>query len=121
MIIDTCVWVEHVHREIALVRHLCDRSRAVAHPDVLGEILLGCGDERRQLAARLRFLETLVRPPQDVLEQVVMQHAIACRRVGWVDAVLLATALTDPSRPAILTFDRKLLREAIRLGVAFAA
>jgi hypothetical protein len=35
--------------------------------------------------------------------------------------VLLCTAIADPRRPSLLTFDRKLLREAIRLGVAFAA
>jgi len=100
VIVDTCVWVEHAHNEVETLRRLCAESRALIHPDVLGEVMLGCGDDR---------------------DLLVQRHAIACKRVGWVDAVLLCTAMIDPRRPAVLTFDRRLLREAIRLGVAFAA
>ena len=120
VLVDTCVWVEHVHREVDVLRRLCAESRALIHPDVLGEVMLGCSEERDLLVKRLRLLPGIDRPPQADIESLVQHHAIACKRVGWVDAVLLCTAMLDPRRPVVLTFDRRLLREAIRLGVAFA-
>jgi hypothetical protein len=110
-----------MQQEVEAVNRLMSQSRAVIHPDVLGEIMLGCSEERPLAVQRLRFLPSIDRPAQQTLESLVEQHAVACKRVGWVDAVLLCTAIADPRRPSLLTFDRKLLREAIRLGVAFAA
>lgn len=121
VIVDTCVWVEHAHNEVETLRRLCAESRALIHPDVLGEVMLGCGNDRDLLVKRIRLLPGIDRPPQAEIETLVQHHAIACKRVGWVDAVLLCTAMIDPRRPSVLTFDRRLLREAIRLGVAFAA
>lgn len=121
VIVDTCVWVAHMQQEVESVNRLMGQSRAVIHPDVLGEVMLGCSEERPLVVQRLRFLPSIDRPAQRILESLVEQHAVACKRVGWVDAVLLCTAIADPRRPSLLTFDRKLLREAIRLGVAFAA
>ena len=83
--------------------------------------MLGCGVEREEIVAEIRLLPSIVRPSQATLEGIVDRHAIACRRIGWVDTVLLCTALIDPRKPVVLTFDRRLMREAIRLGVAFAA
>ena len=121
VIIDTCVWVEHLHSGIGVVHRLLDESRAVVHPDILGEVMLGCGEDRALVTKRLRLLPGIERPPQAIVELLVERHEIACKRIGWVDAVILCTAIAEKSRPTVLTFDRKLLREAIRLGVAFAA
>jgi predicted nucleic acid-binding protein len=121
VILDTCVLVEHFKSEVQSVTRLIANGRAVIHPDVLGEVMLGCGEEREEIVEEIRLLPMIQRPPQTTLESLVEQHAVACKRVGWVDAVLLCTAIADPRRPSLLTFDRKLLREAIRLGVAFAA
>jgi predicted nucleic acid-binding protein len=121
VIVDTCVWVEHAQREVELLHRLCADSRAVIHPDVLGEVMLGCGQERDLLTKRLRMLPRVGRPRQEDIEAFVERHAVACKRVGWVDAVLLCTAMIDDHRPTLLTFDKRLMREAIRLGVAFAA
>ncbi len=119
VIIDTCVWVEHVRNEVPLLTRLCNDGRAVALPDIVGELLLGCGDERRLVVRRVRMLPTIDRPPPAQLEQLVAERDMACKRIGWVDAVILCTALSSVERPRVLTFDRRLLKEAIRLGVAF--
>lgn len=121
VLIDTCVWVEHIRREVGVLTRLCAEQRALVHPDVMGEVILGCGEDREEILAEIRLLPGIDRPPQAEIETLVQRHAIACKRVGWVDAVLLCTAMIDPRRPTVLTFDRRLLREAIRLGVAFAA
>lgn len=120
VIIDTCVWVEHVHHEVDAVRRLCDERRARVHPDVLGEVLLGCGAERALLATRLRYLDAVPRLGHAELESLIELHGIACKRIGWVDAGLLCTALVSPGQTTVLTFDKRLLREALRLGVAFS-
>jgi len=121
VIIDTCVWIEHFKQQVPVVARLCKSGRAVVHADVLGEVMLGCGDEREEVVAELRLLPRLDRPAPPLIESLVERHAIACKRIGWVDAVILCTAVAEKSHPTVLTFDRKLLREAIRLGVAFAA
>lgn len=121
VIIDTCVWIEHVRAEVPLVTRLCGDGRAVVHPDIVGELLLGCGDQRELVVRRVRMLPSIDRPPPARLERLASEHDISCRRIGWIDAVILCTALASDERPRVLTFDRKLLRESIRLGVAFAA
>lgn len=100
---------------------LCKDGRAVVHPDVLGEAVLGCGVERDEIVSEMRLIQMIERLDQGTLERLVTTHGIACKRVGWVDAGLLCSAIAAGAGTTILTFDRRLLREAIRLGVAFAA
>ena len=121
MIVDTCVWVEHFRGEVDALSRLCRDGRAFVHHDVFGEVMLGCGEERDEIVEEIRLLPPIGRPSLADIEVAIKSHGIACKRIGWVDAVLLCTAMIDVRGPSLMTFDKKLLREAIRLGVAFAA
>ena len=121
MIVDTCVWVDHFRREVAVLSRLCRERRAPVHHDVFGEVMLGCGEERDEIVEEIRLLPPIDRPGIKDIEEAINRHGIACKRIGWVDAVLLCTAVIDDRCPTLLTFDKRLMREAIRLGVAFAA
>jgi predicted nucleic acid-binding protein len=87
----------------------------LVHPFVLGEMVLG-GLSRReeQLFGRLPTADVV--PHEEVLE-FVRRRRLARRGIGWVDAHLLASALT--SSAVVWTADSDLKAAAADLGIAW--
>jgi hypothetical protein len=116
LLVDTNVWIEHLHKgEPRLVRLLED-DLVVMHPWIRGELALG------SLASRERFLKLLdylpaLRPvkDQDVFA-LIESVRLAGRGIGWVDTGLLASCLAWPCK--LWTRDARLATIARELGVA---
>ena len=112
--------MEHIRHSVDVLAKLCRDGRAVVHPDVFGEALIGCGVDRDEIVAEMRLIPMLDRLQQRQLEELVENNGIACKRIGWVDAGILCSAIVNGAGTTVLTFDKRLLREALRLGVAFS-
>ena len=113
---DTSIWIDHLRYKgdphlIALLRE----NSVWTHPWIVGEI--ACGN----LAHRARVLRELQKLPQlrvardyEVLF-LIERHRLMGKRVGYVDAHLLAAALAQGAR--LWTKDKRLTIAADGLGI----
>lgn len=118
VLVDTSVWRRYFSGAPS-VQHLGDLldedGAVLIHPFILGELVLG-GLSRREeeLFARL---PSAFRVPHDEVLDFVRHRQLMRRGIGWVDAHLLASALT--SSAALWSIDKKLAEAADDLSVAF--
>jgi predicted nucleic acid-binding protein len=104
-------WFTSVELEILL-----NRSEALVHPWVLGELSLGSINPRREEALEYLALQspaTVV--PDDEVRALVARHKWHGRGIGWVDAQLAASALSH--RAELWTHDTRLRAAAASAGV----
>jgi predicted nucleic acid-binding protein len=118
-LVDTSVWIDFFRgsAKAKQVAFLLEVAEVLVHPFVNGELALGHLGQGRALV-----LEDLGRlPSAPRIEDVEVFEMVEARRlagsgIGWVDAHLLASALTVGAD--LWTFDRALLRIATRFGLA---
>jgi hypothetical protein len=117
IIVDTSVWVEHLHSGNEELAALLNGGEVLAHPFVIGELALGNLLPRDPLLSDLRDLpQAIVAEDEEVL-RMINRQVLFGRGIGYVDAHLLAAArLTNGSK--LWTRDRRLQAVAIRLGLA---
>ena len=116
VLVDTSVWIQHFRRTEATLVDLLARSEVACHAMILGELACGHLPVRQQTLQDLAAL-----PVARTCEDAEVMHLIDHRRlyatgIGWVDAHLLAAALTQDLR--VWTLDLGLAKQATRLGVA---
>ncbi len=92
MLVDTCVWMDHLRRRNATLSGLLERGEVWTHPFVIGE--LAC----LNILRRAEFLDALaglprapVVPHEDVLRMVAGRRLMR-RGLGWMNVHLLAAA-----------------------------
>jgi predicted nucleic acid-binding protein len=117
VLVDTCIWVDHLRHGNARLASLLDEGVVVCHPFILGE--LACGD----LPDRAKTLSYLEELPQtdvaghDEVMSLIDVHRLMGTGLGFLDAHLLASARL--SGAAIWSKDTALKRAAAKLGVLF--
>ena len=117
ILVDTSIWVDHLHTADAALVHLLDTRRVLTHPVVIGELALG------NLRNRGRFLDTFNNLPRTVVVsdwevmQFIDRNELFGMGIGYIDAHLLASVrLTFDA--TLWTRDKRLLLAAERLAVA---
>ena len=118
VLVDTSVWRRYFSGT-ATVRPLgglLDEDGAVlVHPFIIGELVLG-GLSTRQEGLFARLPSADVVPHEEVLA-FVRRRRLVRRGIGWVDAHLLASALT--SSADLWTVDADLSAAAADLSLEF--
>jgi predicted nucleic acid-binding protein len=118
ILVDTSVWVDHLHSGNEVLATLLGRSAVLAHPWVTGELALGNLRNREEVLGLLRGL-----PQAIVAEDAEVLHLIEDRElhavgIGYVDAQLLAAGRLTPDT-RVWTKDKRLANVAGRLELAF--
>lgn len=120
VLVDTSVWRKYL-RGMASVRRLGDLldedDAVLIHPFIIGEMVLG-GVSSREEALFHRLPSADMVPHEEVLD-FVRRRRLMRRGIGWVDAHLLASALT--SSALLWTVDADLSAAAADLSVDFRA
>ncbi len=118
-LVDTSIWVDHLHAANSQLVVLLETGQVLAHPFVTGELALGRLKRRTEILTALADLpQARVATDQEVLEFIEL-HALAGAGVGYVDVHLLAAArLTENT--TLWTRDKRLRATAARLGLAMA-
>ncbi|HEY0854934.1 MAG TPA: PIN domain-containing protein [Devosia sp.] len=118
---DTSVWVDHFRRtELRLQPQLEQQSVAV-HPFVIAELALGDLKKRGLTLFMLGKLPPTTVATNRELLHFIEQNDLATTGIGFVDAHLLLSAKLTPET-SLWTHDKRLLRQAERLGIGrFAA
>ncbi len=117
ILVDTSIWIDHIHAPIDTLESLLFEQRIVHHPYVSIEIGLG------QFATRTAFLNALGNlacvpvPDTQALLEFIDEANLANSGVGFVNLSLLHGARTAAAR--LWTRDKRLKAQAVRLGLAF--
>ena len=119
VLVDSSIWIDHINGGVPRLVDLLKRRRILLHPMIVGEIALG------SFTKRSRVLEDLCALPQ----APVVGHAevmamiewlkLSSTGIGYVDAHLLAS-VRQVEHATIWTDDKRLRKQAERLGIAYA-
>jgi len=119
ILVDTSIWIDHLHRSEAILTGLLDRSQVCTNPMIIGELALGSSRDRGTILRLLADLpSTRQATPGEVLSFIEAQ-ALFGIGLSLVDAHLLAALRLTPS-DQLWTRDRRLRAAADRLGLSAA-
>ncbi|MGB8931920.1 MAG: type II toxin-antitoxin system VapC family toxin [Anaeromyxobacteraceae bacterium] len=115
ILVDTSVWVEHLRAGSPRLRRLLEEGEVLVHPHVIGELACGSLARRAEVLGLLRALPGATMASEQEAHRLVDAHGLHGRGIGWIDVHLVASALL--SGAGLWTLDRRLEREAARVGV----
>jgi len=118
LLVDTSVWIDHLHRRDDQLSAILDLGLVVIHPMVIGELALGSLRDRESVLELLTQLPMVqVAGFEEVLKLVEARelHGIG---LSLVDAHLLASTLISAD-VRVWTKDRRLANAADRAGVGW--
>lgn len=120
ILVDTSVWIDHLHKRDPELIELLEISAVLVHPAVIGELAVGSLKDRAQVLTAIGGLPaSAVGTPVEVL-QFVESRRLYGRGLGLIDAQLLVAAfLTAGTR--LWTRDNRLQLAAVDLGVSYSA
>lgn len=115
ILVDTSIWIDHLHRaEPALVNAL-GRAAVLQHPMVIGELSLGTLRDRDTVLALIANLPSAPVASHGEVALFVEAHELYGQGLSLVDAHLLASVTLMPGA-TLWTRDKRLHRMAERLG-----
>ena len=120
ILVDTSVWIDHLHRHDAELARLLEAVQVCVHPMVIGEMALGSLRNRDVVLSLLRALPSAVVATHDETMALVEARQLHERGLSLVDAHLLASVLLTPGT-RLFTRDRRLAASAIALGIGHTA
>ena len=87
ILIDTSIWVNHFRKPDENLLSLLDDQKALIHPIVTGELLLGDLD-RQTFHYMSKLTQAIVATHNEVFD-FILEHSLAHKGIGFVDAHLL--------------------------------
>jgi predicted nucleic acid-binding protein len=117
ILVDTSIWIDHLHRSDATLSDLLQEAQVCVHPMVIGELALGSLRDRQTVLGLLADLP--IAPVATNAEVLAFVDANGLYGIGLslVDAHLLAALRLSLSN-RLWTRDRRLRLAAERLGVS---
>ena len=117
ILVDTSVWIDHLHVGEPDLAELLEQAEVCRHPMVVAELALGTMRDRGTVLGLLGNLPGVSLPAHDEVLRLVESSGLYGKGLSVVDAHLLATArINDDVR--LWTGDKRLRAEAERLDVA---
>jgi predicted nucleic acid-binding protein len=118
ILIDTSVWIDHLHRADPALIALLERNDVVVHPMVIGELALGTISDREKVLGLLSALPGATEATHAEVLEFVAERTLHGKGLSLVDAYLLAsTVLSATTR--LWTRDRRLAAAAADLGLGW--
>jgi predicted nucleic acid-binding protein len=117
ILVDTSIWIDHLHRSDPTLAALLDGSQVSMHPMIIGELALGSLRDRQTILGLLADLPSISQATHTEVLSFVEAHALFGIGLSLVDAHLLA-ALRLSSSDRLWTLDRRLRGAADRLGIS---
>lgn len=115
VLVDTSVWVEHLRQGHARLAGMLVQASVLMHPFVAGELACGNLKNRAAILGELSALPSATRASDDEVLQLIENHRLSGRGIGWIDAHLLTSALLSNCR--FWTLDKKLDEAAREAGI----
>lgn len=119
ILVDTSVWIDHLHSPEAHLRELLDAREVLMHAMVVGEISCGRLRNREEVLRRLSDLPAIDECEHREVRLMIERRGLIGKGIGFIDAHLLCSVL-GCNGAALWTRDTKLRGIADDLGVAYA-
>jgi len=120
ILVDTSVWIDHLHRGDMRLMTALDAGQVSLHPFVLGELACGNLTHRTEVLALMRDLPQAPVATADETLAFIDHRRLMGRGIGYVDVHLLASVvLMGTAR--LWTRDKRLAVVAHDLGLDFGA
>ncbi len=117
ILVDTSIWIDHLRQSDEQLIRLLNQGRVLAHPYVIGELALGCLQNRDVILSALQDLpQAQVAMDGEVL-RFIRENALYGIGIGYIDAHLLA-AVRLTLGATLWTRDRRLLAAGTKFGLA---
>lgn len=117
ILVDTSIWIDHLHRSEAALSALLNEAQVCTHPMIIGELALGSLRDRQTILGLLSDLPSTPLATNAEVLRFVESHILYGIGLSLVDAHLLAALrLSSPDR--LWTRDRRLRLAAEQLGVS---
>jgi predicted nucleic acid-binding protein len=118
ILVDTSVWINRLRRGAPGLETLVNQQDLMAHPFVLGELVLGGLRSPDRIIRSMREMWQAAIADDDEVIELILHHRLAGAGIGYVDAHLLAAARLTPEG-RLWTDDLRLRNVARRLNLAF--
>jgi predicted nucleic acid-binding protein len=121
VLVDTSVWIRFFSGTepfASELDRLLSNEDVLAHDFVYGELLIGDRGGRREFLATYSGMRHAAPLAHLEVAEFVRYRRIHGRGIGWIDAHLLPSALTEHS--TLWTADRPLAAIAQDIGVAYS-
>jgi predicted nucleic acid-binding protein len=116
LLVDTCIWVDHLRRVNARLVELLADDEAACHPFVIGELACGIIANRHEILSLLSALPSLPQATDEELLTFMEQHSLMGKGLGLIDVHLLASCRL--ANVALWTRDERLRKAARALDVS---
>jgi predicted nucleic acid-binding protein len=118
ILVDTSVWVDHLHKKDSQLVELLEGNAVIMHPFVVGEIACGSLADRPLILDLLQLLPMATVAEFSEVLGYIERYKLHGKSIGYVDAHLLASAAIGGAK--LWTRDKKLHAVTLSLGYAFA-
>ena len=113
LLIDTSAWISHFRGSDDVVAEALAENSACCHEMVIGELALGSIPARDWTLSDLRALPMLPTAAAAEILELVENHGLHGKGLGWVDVNLILSCLMHEA--VLYSRDAKLTREWNRL------
>jgi hypothetical protein len=118
ILVDTSVWIDHLHRGSISLRAALEQEEVMTHPFVIGELSCGSLKNRREVLELLADLPSaVVADHAEILEFIEARHLMG-KGIGYIDVHLLASAVLM-EKTQLWTRDKRLVEIATSMRLNF--
>ncbi len=118
ILVDTSVWIDHLHRADPTLMRLLDTDEVVTHLCVIGELACGSLAQRNVILTQLRSLPVVLEAGFEECLYLVESHRLYGQGLSWTDVQILVSARLSGAQ--VWTRDRILRKTATDLGVGYS-
>jgi predicted nucleic acid-binding protein len=120
ILVDTSVWIDHLHKAIPVLAEALEREDVLTHPFVVGELACGQLTKRREVLDLISALPSCTMASNEEAFHFIDRHRLMGKGIGFIDVHLLASVMLTPTAQ-LWTTDKRLATIASELGIAIAA
>ncbi|MBA3962545.1 MAG: PIN domain-containing protein [Chthoniobacterales bacterium] len=114
--IDTSIWIDHLHRSDKQLRALLELGAVCTHPVVIGELACGAIRNRDYFLTQLLRLTSIREESAGTTLRLIEAKRLWGRGLGWSDIRILASCLSAGAQ--LWTRDTSLRRAATLLKIS---
>lgn len=118
ILVDTSVWIDHLHACDSHLVTLLNADAVATHPLVISELALGSLAQRQTTLALLSQLHAVPVLTNDELLALVEARHLWGKGLSLVDAHLMGSCLLAPGTK-LWTRDKRLASAAANIGVSY--
>ncbi len=117
VLVDTSVWVSHLHKGDVGLEKLLNNGEVVCHPFIIGELACGNLKNRREILIHLQSLPKTISAEDDEVIEFIENHQLMGKGLGYIDIHLIAAAVL--TGVPLWTFDKTLDKISKKIGINY--